>query len=254
MARALIGSFLVMLMLLVMSGAATAHPADEFCAPGSGIDPDLCRALSELDSADATFLTTDQLLFDTDRTLIGNTGYFVGQGIRHILPGGTDHILFVLALFLGVGRFRSLALQISVFTLAHSVSLGLAAAGWVTVPGNIVEPLIAASIAFVAIENIFFAGMTRWRPIVVFGFGLFHGLGFAGFFLEQSLPDGFFWSSLIGFNIGVEIGQVAVVLCAYLTLRWFFRHDWYRPVIVIPASFAIAGVGIYWACVRILLG
>ena len=239
------------LLVAFMALNAAAHPADELCGPGSGLDPELCQALSELDRVDAPLVSTNQLLADTNRTMSGNTGYFIARGIGHILPGGTDHILFVLALFLGVRRFRALAFQISLFTLAHSVSLALAAAGLVNVPAGIVEPLIAASIAFVAIENLFFASMTRWRPLIVFGFGLFHGLGFAGFFLDQQLPEGFFWSSLIGFNIGVELGQIFVVSCAYLILRWFFRTDWYRPVIVIPVSLAIAGTGLIWAVLRI---
>lgn len=244
--------FLLLFSILIVAGKGFAHPEDEMCGPGSGMDPELCRALAELDNADAP-ITTDVLLADTNRTLLGNTAFFVKAGVDHILPGGTDHILFVLALFFAVRKFRGLALQISIFTFAHSVTLGLAAAGYVYVPSGIVEPLIAASIAFVAIENIVFRQMTWWRPIIVFGFGLFHGLGFAGFFLEQKLPDGFFWSSLIGFNIGVELGQIAVVLAAFLIFRWFFRQNWYRYAVVIPASLIIAGIGLYWAVDRAFL-
>lgn len=251
--RRLLRSFFLMLFaVLIFTGQAMAHPEDEMCGPGSGMDPELCRALSELDNADAP-ITTDVLLADTNRTLLGNTAFFVKAGVDHILPGGTDHILFVLALFLAVRKFKGLALQISIFTLAHSVTLGLAASGYVFVPSEIVEPLIAASIAFVALENIVFKQMTWWRPLIVFGFGLFHGLGFAGFFLEQDLPSGFFWSSLVGFNIGVELGQLAVVLTAFLIFRWVFRQNWYRYVVVIPASLIIAGVGLYWAIDRAFL-
>lgn len=229
---------------------ANAHPEDEMCTPDSGLDPELCRALSELDRAGAP-VTTDALLADTGRTLIGNTLHFVEQGIGHILPGGLDHILFVLALFFAVRKFRPLALQISVFTLAHSCTLALAALGYIVVPSSIVEPLIAASIALVAVENIFFNRLMVWRPLVIFGFGLLHGLGFAGFFLDQKLPDGFFWSSLIGFNVGVELGQLSVVMAAWLIFSWFFQRGWYRNAIVIPASLIIAGIGTYWAIERI---
>ena len=213
------------------------------------MDPELCRALAELDES-APPPTTEDLLFSTDRTLLGNTIFFVRQGIGHILPGGTDHILFVMALFFAVRKFKPLALQISVFTLAHSVTLGLAAAGLVSVPSGIVEPLIAASIGFVAVENLIFKRMTKWRPLIVFSFGLFHGLGFAGFFLEQQLPEGLFWSSLIGFNIGVELGQFSVVLAAFLLLRWFFNTRWYTPFVAMPASGAIACIGFWWAIQR----
>lgn len=241
---------LVLAMLLTFAPVpAFAHPADEFCAGDSGMDPELCRALAEMDTAQMP-VTTNDLLVQTDRTLLENTLFFVRAGIDHILPGGTDHILFVLALFFAVRRFGPLALQISLFTLAHSASLGLAAAGLVYVPSSIVEPLIAFSIGLVAVENVFFRRMTKWRPLIVFGFGLFHGLGFAGFFLDQQLPDGLFWSSLVGFNIGVELGQISVVLTAFLLLSWFFKKKWYTPFVAIPASVIIAVIGFWWAVER----
>ena len=251
--------------VFALIGTAQAHPADELCGIGSGLDPELCEALYEVDAErklDALAAlqadrqgepSTEELLERMDRTLLENTGYFIVNGVRHILPGGTDHILFVLALFFAVRRFRPLALQISLFTLAHSVTLGFAAAGLVNVSPDIVEPLIALSIGLVAVENIFFRQATRWRPLIVFAFGLFHGLGFAGFFLEQDLPEGLFWSSLIGFNIGVEIGQISVVLIAYLLLRWFFRTNWYTNVIATPASILIALIGFWWAFERTFL-
>ncbi len=252
--RQQIGAVCVLILLAVMSAsapAAFAHPEDELCQT-SDLDPDLCLSLSQLDSSKP--VTTKELREQSGQTLLGNTGQFIIRGVRHILPGGLDHILFVLALFFAVRRFGPLALQISVFTLAHSVSLGLAAAGLVYVPSGIVEPLIAASIGLIALENIFFQRVTRWRPLIVFGFGLFHGLGFAGFFLEQKLPDGFFWSSLVGFNIGVELGQLSVVLIAFAMFSWFFKSGWYTKAIAIPASVVIAAVGFYWAVQRVFWG
>lgn len=246
---------LVLFGLSFVSGemlSAYAHPADEFCSMGSGMDPELCAALAELDASESP-VTTNELLVQTDRTLLENTVFFVKAGVSHILPGGTDHILFVLALFFAVRRMGPLALQISLFTLAHSVTLGLAAAGLVYVPSSIVEPLIALSIGLAAMENVFFRKMTKWRPLIVFAFGLFHGLGFAGFFLDQQLPEGFFWSSLVGFNIGVELGQISVVLSAFLLLNWFFKKTWYTPFIAIPASILIALIGFWWAIERAFL-
>ncbi|MEL6889311.1 MAG: HupE/UreJ family protein, partial [Pseudomonadota bacterium] len=143
---------------------------------------------------------------------------YVPVGFDHILPKGLDHILFVLGLFFLSIRLGPLLWQVSAFTLAHTVTLALGALGLVNIPGAIVEPLIAASIVYVAVENIFARGMNRWRPLVVFGFGLLHGLGFASVLGEFGLPEGTFIPALIGFNVGVEIGQLAVIALAAIAL------------------------------------
>jgi len=129
-----------------------------------------------------------------ERSLTSTATLYVSIGVRHILPDGLDHILFVLAIFLASVRFRAL--------------------GVITPSPTIVEPLIALTIGFVAVENLFFKDMTKWRPAVVFGFGLVHGMGFAGFFGDLGLPRGQFWSALISFNVGVEVGQLAVIAVA----------------------------------------
>lgn len=124
--------------------------------------------------------------------------------------------------------------------------------GLVSVPGEIVEPIIAASIVFVAVENIFTSGLSRWRPIVVFVFGLLHGLGFASVLQEFGLPADKLVPALIGFNIGVELGQLAVIACAFALVGYWFRSKtWYRPVISNPGSLIIALVGAYWFIERI---
>ena len=146
---------------------------------------------------------------------------------------------------------RPLVWQISAFTLAHTVTLALGAMGWVNVPGSIVEPLIAASIVYVAVENIFAKGLNPWRPFVIFGFGLLHGLGFASVLGEFGLPDGQFIPALIAFNIGVELGQLTVIALAFLAVGWFARKSWYRAGIAIPASCIIAAVGAYWCVERV---
>lgn len=240
---------------------ATAHPEDEFCVGGDGMDPALCRALQNIDrSADpgprgAGFTETETI--DFERPALETFGLYINIGVRHILPGGLDHILFVLAMFFSARRFRPLLIQISAFTVAHTITLGLVAAGVFAPPASIVEPLIAATIALVAIENLFFRDMTRWRPFVVFGFGLIHGMGFAGFFGSLGLPDGQFWSALIGFNIGVEVGQLAIIALAML-LFWPVRQrvseTQYQRGVVWPASALIALVGAYWAFERVFLG
>ncbi|WP_378943057.1 HupE/UreJ family protein [Paracoccus sp. R86501] len=181
---------------------------------------------------------------------------FIVAGFEHIVPKGTDHILFVLGLFLFSLRLRPILAQVTAFTLAHSVSLALSSLNIVSMPARIVEPLIAISIVYVAIENIFFARKDRVsfaRVAVVFCFGLLHGLGFASVLNDVGLPAGQFVLGLIGFNIGVELGQLGVILIAFLLLGLpFGRKHWYRAGIVIPASAAIAAVGLWWTIERVL--
>ncbi|MEM6758729.1 MAG: HupE/UreJ family protein [Pseudomonadota bacterium] len=143
---------------------------------------------------------------------------YIPVGFDHILPKGLDHILFVLGLFFLSVRLGPLLWQVSAFTLAHTVTLALGALGVVSISPAIVEPLIAASIVFVAVENVFARGLNRWRPVIVFGFGLLHGLGFASVLGEYGLPDGAFLPALIGFNIGVELGQLTVIALMALAL------------------------------------
>lgn len=178
---------------------------------------------------------------------------YIPVGFDHILPKGLDHILFVLGLFFLSTRLRPLIWQVSAFTLAHTVTLALGALGVVNVPGSIVEPLIAASIVYVAVENVFTSGLNPWRPVVIFGFGLLHGLGFASVLGDFGLPEGQFIPALIGFNIGVELGQLTVIALAFAAVGWFARKEWYRSRIAVPASCVIATVGAYWFVERVFL-
>ena len=153
--------------------------------------------------------------------------------------------MFVLALFLASTSTRSLVVQITAFTVAHTVTLALAATGVVSPSPDWVEPFIALTIAFVALENLVFKQMTYWRPVVVFAFGLVHGLGFAGFFGELGLPAGQFWSALLGFNLGVEFGQLSVVAAAFVLAFALRRRvvalssaPGYRRFIVVPSFLA----------------
>jgi len=179
---------------------------------------------------------------------------YVPVGFDHILPKGLDHILFVLGLFFLSSHWRPLLWQVSAFTVAHTVSLALGALGWVNVPGSIVEPLIAASIVYVAVEDIVSGRLSRWRPVVIFGFGLLHGLGFASVLGEFGLPEAQFVPALLGFNVGVEIGQLTVIALAFLAVGlWFARKSWYRARIAVPASTVIALIGSYWFVERVFL-
>ncbi|MEQ8341718.1 MAG: HupE/UreJ family protein [Marinovum algicola] len=178
---------------------------------------------------------------------------YIPVGFDHILPKGLDHILFVLGLFFLSTRLGPLLWQVTAFTAAHTVTLALGALGIVTIPGSIVEPIIAASIVYVAVENIFSPRMHAWRPLVVFGFGLLHGLGFASVLSEFGLPQGQFIPALLGFNVGVELGQLTVIAMAFLAVGlWFGRKSWYRPAIAVPASAVIALVGAYWFVERVI--
>ncbi|MCE9610748.1 MAG: HupE/UreJ family protein [Chthoniobacter sp.] len=192
-------------------------------------------------------------------TAAGNSGdawatfrNFLRDGFFHVLPEGLDHILFVLGLFLLSRTWRPLLLQVTTFTVAHSVTLALATLGWVHIRSSIVEPLIALSIAAVALENIFHPRYTGWRLLVVFGFGLVHGLGFASGLGDRHLPAASLATGLVGFNLGVEAAQVAVITLAFLATTWLPDPVRYRRWIVIPGSAAIALTGLYWAVQRTL--
>jgi len=174
-------------------------------------------------------------------------------GYTHILPKGLDHILFVLGIFLLSVHWRPLLYQVTAFTIAHSITLGLSLYGLISLPASVVEPLIALSIVYVAVENIVVGKLKPWRVWLVFGFGLLHGLGFAGVLKQLGLPAGEFLPALIAFNVGVELGQLTVIGAALLTVGfWFSRRPWYRTRVVIPASALIAAVGAYWTIARVL--
>ncbi len=182
---------------------------------------------------------------------------YVVSGFDHIVPKGLDHILFVLGLFLYSLAWRPLVWQVTSFTLAHTVTLALASLGIINIPDSqmwLVETIIAASIVYVAVENIFGGKRTTigWGRIgVVFGFGLLHGLGFASVLSEFGLGSHFV-ASLISFNVGVELGQIAVIAVAFLLLGApFGQRPWYRSVVVIPGSTVIAVIGVYWILNRI---
>jgi hypothetical protein len=176
---------------------------------------------------------------------------YVAFGFEHIVPRGFDHILFVLGLFFLGTRMRPLLWQVTAFTVAHSLTLALALYGVVRLPSSVVDPLIAGSIAFVAIENLFTRELKPWRPLVVFGFGLVHGLSFASVLTVVGLPRNEFVTALLCFNLGIELGQLVVIGSALLIFGWFRGRGWYRAAVVIPASLLIAAIGLTWMVQRI---
>jgi hydrogenase/urease accessory protein HupE len=178
---------------------------------------------------------------------------YLHLGFTHIVPKGLDHILFVLGLFLLSMKARPILAQVTAFTVAHTITLGLSMYGVVRMPSSLVEPLIALSIAYVAIENVCTTKLKPWRTLIVFAFGLLHGMGFAGVLSELGLPRGQFLPALLSFNVGVEAGQLFVIASAYLAVGfWFEMRPWYRARITVPASCAIALVGLVWTAERVL--
>jgi hydrogenase/urease accessory protein HupE len=189
---------------------------------------------------------------DIDRTAATGWLDFVRLGVEHILTG-YDHLLFLVALLATARGLWSVVRIITAFTLAHSVTLTVGALGIVTIPDRIIEPLIAATIVWVALENLFAAEPDRRRWIWSFGFGLVHGLGFASALGELGLKRAALVRGLVGFNLGVEIGQllfVAVFLPAMILLARG-RGARLTPRFV---SLTVATIGAYWLVERIFVG
>lgn len=178
---------------------------------------------------------------------------YLKLGFTHIMPNGLDHMLFVLGIYLLSSRGRTILWQVSAFTVAHSITLALSLYGIVSVSPRVVEPMIALSIAYVAVENVFLSELKSWRVALVFAFGLLHGMGFAGALHELQIPRSEFVTALITFNVGVEAGQLAVITLAFLLVGWHCsRQLWYRSRIVIPTSMAIACTAVYWTVHRLI--
>ena len=178
--------------------------------------------------------------------------YYLKLGYKHILPDGFDHILFIAGLCLLSTRMSVLLWQATAFTVAHTITLILSMKGIIVIPPAIVEPIIALSTAFIAIENILLSELKPWRVLVVFAFGLVHGMGFASALNELGLPRNAFYTSLLSFNVGVELGQITIISFVYFSLIYWFGHKtWYRTAIVYPISVLIAIVALYWAYQRL---
>lgn len=180
---------------------------------------------------------------------------YLALGFTHILPHGLDHILFVLGIFLLTTKLKPVLTQVTTFTIAHSITLALAMYGVVSLSPRIVEPAIALSIAYIAIENIFAKQLSSWRVAVIFAFGLLHGMGFAGVLRELGLPRNQFLTALVTFNIGVEIAQLTIIAAATLFFSYWVREKaWYRGRFVVPASMLIALTGVVWTVQRVAGG
>lgn len=177
---------------------------------------------------------------------------FTNIGFAHVIPLGWDHILFILGMALSSLLWRKLLLLVSSFTLAHTLTLGLGVLGVVEVSARIVEPLIAFSIAYVAIENLLNHQSIQRKSVIVFLFGLIHGMGFASLLKSFEMPANSFLTTLIGFNLGVELAQIVIVLLvvALLLILGFFQLN-LRKFAIVPISVVIAFIGIWWGFERL---
>ncbi len=179
--------------------------------------------------------------------------FYLKLGFEHIIPAGADHILFVAGLCLLSTKIKTIIWQATAFTVAHSVTLALSMKNIILMPAAIVEPIIALSIMFVAAENMLVKKLSPLRILVVFVFGLIHGLGFASSLNEIGLPPDKFYTSIIAFNAGVELGQVAVIAAMFmLIINRFKNKPWYRKRIVYGLSALIILVAFYWTIERVI--
>jgi HupE / UreJ protein len=186
-----------------------------------------------------------------ERRAAGTFVSYLGLGVEHILLG-FDHLLFVVALILPGGRLLSLVAIVTAFTVAHSITLALSVLGLVTLPTQIVEPVIALSIAYVAFENLTMKSVVSRRWAVSFLFGLVHGFGFAGALAEVGLPASGLAAALVGFNLGVEAGQALIIGVLLPLIIWLQRFPW-EPLLTKVSSIAIMAVGLVLLAERALV-
>ena len=180
-------------------------------------------------------------------------GLYLKLGITHIIPLGFDHILFVVSLCLLSNNIKTILWQASAFTVAHSITLALSIKGILVAPAPVVEPIIALSIMFVAVENILLSELKAWRVVIVFCFGLVHGMGFASALSQVGIPPNNFLITVLSFNIGVEIGQVIIILLVFgLIILPLGKKENYRKMVVYPISACIALTALYWTVERIV--
>jgi hypothetical protein len=178
--------------------------------------------------------------------------YYLKLGFQHIIPQGFDHILFVAGLCLLSTKIKTIIWQATAFTVAHSITLALSMKNIIVASSAIVEPIIALSILFVAIENLILSELKPWRILIVFLFGLIHGMGFASSLNEIGLPPDKFYTSILSFNLGVELGQIAVIAAMFLSIILpLKRKIVYRKMVVYPLSVLIGMIAAYWTVVRV---
>jgi len=179
--------------------------------------------------------------------------FYFKLGFMHIIPQGIDHVLFIVGICLINTKLRSIIYQASAFTVAHTIALALSMKNIIVAPSPVIEPIIALSIVFVAVENIFLHEVKPWRILLVFLFGLIHGLGFASSLNEIGLPPGKFYTSIVMFNLGIEFCQILIIVLIFsIIIKQFKNRVWYQYRIVYPISCAIAIISSYWTIERLM--
>lgn len=174
-------------------------------------------------------------------------------GFTHVLPLGLDHLLFIICLVFISKKLKTIIIQCSVFTLAHTSSLLLSSAGYMVTNTNIVEPLIACTILFTALQIMVSEAFFSYNVLITFIFGLIHGLGFATALKEIEVDQQNTLIAILSFNIGVEIAQLIIVtVCYVLVVLPLHKKNWYRNTVVLPLASLIACIALYWTIVRIL--
>lgn len=219
----------------------------------AGAAPLLIHEIRDHRGASSIPAQGDRLSKNESPSVFRQAARHIVTGFVHIVPLGWDHILFVVALTLGsLGRYRRLILELSAFTVAHTITLGLGALRLVVVPPSVIEPLIAFSIAAVALEYLVGTENVRIRYALVGSFGLLHGLGFAGALLDLGFSGGSFLLFLASFNVGVELGQLSVVLISLAGFLLLSRSPRVRERSLHALAIAIAACGALVGVTRIL--
>ncbi|MDQ3094341.1 MAG: HupE/UreJ family protein, partial [bacterium] len=193
-------------------------------------------------------------LANQNTSFIDNTFDFLKLGVQHILSG-LDHILFVLSFLLVFAGIKTVLKYTTTFTVAHSLTLILAGTGLLTLSSKIVEPIVALSIAVLALSTVFlkdnkYLKDIRYKLCIIFFFGLFHGLGFAGLLQDINVPDDKFVASLFAFNLGIEIGQLIIVAIALPFIYLWRNKPWY-PILIKLAALVMSVIAVYWMFERI---
>jgi hypothetical protein len=183
------------------------------------------------------------------RTGWAGFAHFVQQGVLHIL-GGLDHVLFLVSLIIAVRTTRQLLLIVTSFTIAHSLTLVLGSLGLVYMSPRLAEPLIAFSIIYVAAENVLRRG-TLARPRVTFAFGLVHGFGFSSVLRDLGFGAGELAPMLVGFNLGVELGQLAIVLPLFPLVAWLQRRSDVYGRVALATNAVVGLVACWWLIERL---
>ena len=237
----------------LLSGAKTLSYAVDASLPNTAVRLFLPETAPQVQFVKTGQISDELSLDKTIKRAISTVIFeYIELGFSHILPKGLDHIIFILGLALISKRFIDLVIQVTAFTLAHSVTLALGLYGVLNLAPSIVEPLIAASIIYIAVENIWYHKVNVSRASIVFVFGLLHGLGFARVLTELGLPERDFLLGLLSFNVGVELGQLTIIALAYFFVGfWAIHKSWYQNRIARPASGAIGIIGVYWLIERL---